>query len=518
MIQIVQKFISAHGYYPNKEEFEDYFFSHPDFPSLYAITDTMDFFGIENLAARVTNEQLPELPNEFLTIINSVQQEQFIYVLQHDTQKVSYLDDKHVKHSIPLVDFLQKWEKVVVVIDKNENKTVAKSSQNNGKLLLMFGSLLLLFVYNHINQNANWVVFLYAFFVFFGLVLSVLLLQEGFGINNEITAKICKMGTSNDNGCQSVLSSSFAKLYKNFTLSDACFVFFAALVLLLTLSQTQHFYYISISLLVLPIVIFSVYYQYKIVKKWCMLCLGISTNLVGIALVTLWRTNHLAINQIVKETILFLIVLVFTTLIWNLLKPIVLGYFELKKENREQKRFKRNAVTFSALLNHTPKINPITINLFSTIEIGKNEAQNELLLFLSPSCGYCHIAFKDALTLVEKFPDELKIRVGFNVNLDNENNPYAVIISTIVEQHIQFNNGKELLSKWHLDKIGVDAFKAAYQIPISEETQKTIRAQFNWCNENGFNYAPVRIFNQKLMPKEYAINDLSLFIKEFDEN
>lgn len=518
MIQLVQKFITAHKYYPDKEEFQDYFYSHPDFPSLYAVTDTMDFFGIENLAAKVTNEQFSELPNAFLTLTNVTQQDQFIYVTQHNDQIVSYLDNENKKHTIPLNEFLNNWQQVVIVIDENESKTVEKSSQSNNKLIGAFALLLLVIVFNQISHYSNFIPFLYAFFALVGLGLSVLLLQQGLGINKEMTSKICTIGQSNVNGCESVLNSSGAKIYKNFTLSDVCFVFFSTLVLLLVASQSTHLYYVSITLFALPVVIFSLFYQYKVVKKWCVLCLGISANLIGIAVVTVFYMDGFEIKNIVKETLVFLSVLLLLTVIWNLIKPLVLGYFDLKKENRDHKRFKRNATTFRALLNDTPKINLLTLDQFPTIEIGKNEAKNELLLFLSPSCGHCHTAFKDAMALLEKYSDDLKIRIGFNVNLENENNPYSVIVSTIVEQNKQFNNAKELLTNWHIEKIGIDAFNVAYQTVISDETKNTITSQFKWCNENGFNYAPVKIFNKKLMPKEYTINDLHFFIKELDED
>lgn len=518
MIQLVQKFIAAHKFHPDKEEFQDHFFSHPDYPSLYAVTDTMDFFGIENLAAKVTHEQFSELPVQFLTLINAAEGEQFIYVTQHNDQLVSYLDDDNIKHIIPTIDFLNNWTQVVIVIDENENTAVEKKSASSTAIIWIFTLLTVLTIYNQLTQNAAYVVFLYAFFAFCGLGLSILLLQESLGINKEITSKICKIGQSDFNGCQSVLNSSVARIYKNFTLSDACFVFFSTLILLLTVAKTTHLYYITIAFFVLPIVLFSLYYQYQIVKKWCVLCLGISANLIGIVLITALYRFSFTLMDIINDTLVFFSILVLLTTLWLLLKPIILGYFELKKENRIQKRFKRNATTFKALLNNTPKINQTTLHQLTTIEIGNNEATNELLLFLSPSCGHCHTAFKDAMSLLEKFPEQLKVKIGFNVNPENENNPYSKIVTAIVTQNILFHNAKELLAKWHIERMEIGAFTSAFRIPVTEETKSIIQSQFDWCTQNGFNYAPVKIFNTKSMPSEYTINDLHFFMKELEEN
>lgn len=516
MIQLVQKFVTAHKYYPDKEEFKDHFFSHPDFPSLYAVTDTMDFFGIENLAAKVTDEQFSELPNQFLTLTNGDKQDQFIYVTSHNDDVISYLDEENVKHTLPLSDFLNSWTQVVIVIDENENSVLEKTQKSNTNVIWIFALLFLFTLYNQYTLQANYNVYLYAFFAFLGLGLSVFLLQEGFGINKEMTSKICKIGQSDSNGCQSVLNSSGAKIYKDFTLSDVCFVFFSALVLMLMIPQKNHFYYVAISLFSFPIIIFSLYYQYKVVKKWCALCLGISTSLIGIAIVTIVSFERFEVNATIKDTLVFFSILLLLTTIWNLLKPIITGYFELKKENRVQKRFKRNATTFNALLNNTPKINLLTLEPLNTIVIGNKDAQNEMLLFLSPSCGHCHTAFKDAMTLLEKYPEYLKLKIGFNINLENENNPYSKVVTTIVEQNGLFDNAKELLAKWHIERMELEAFNSTYQVSITEETKNTVTSQFNWCTENGFNYAPVKIFNKKLMPNEYTINDLNFFVKELE--
>ncbi len=518
MIQLVQKFISDYKYRPEKEEFRDYFFSHPDFPSLYAVTDTMDYFGIDNLAAKINNEQLSELPNQFLTLISVDQQDVLVYVTQHNDKSVTYLDEKNLKKTIFLTDFITNWTQIVIVIDENENRAIERDSPSNYVIMVGLIILLISLFHNHFFSNTGYVPFLYSFFGLIGLVLSVLLVQESFGVNKEITSKICNIVQPEGNGCQSVLRSSVALIYKNFTLSDVCLVFFSALILLLALSKFSHLHYIIISLFSLPIVIFSLYYQYLVIKKWCALCLGISMCLVGISIVTLFSFHHFSVKMIVNDTLLFLEVLFLLTVIWVLLKPMVLGYFELKNENRGHRRFKRNINTFKALLNNTFKINQSTLKEFEFIEIGSRSAQNELLLFLSPSCGHCHTAFKDAISLIDRYPENLKLKIGFNVNPDNENNPYTRVLSTIVDQSIRFDNAKELLSKWHIDRIQIETFNSTYGISTTEEAKDVLRLQFNWCQENGFNYTPVKIFNKKVMPSEYGINDLSFFIKEFDED
>lgn len=64
---IVIKYLSRLSYNSYIKEFEEAYFSHPNFPSLLAITDSLSNNTIENIAANVPFKHIDELPNLFLT-------------------------------------------------------------------------------------------------------------------------------------------------------------------------------------------------------------------------------------------------------------------------------------------------------------------------------------------------------------------------------------------------------------------------------------------------------------------
>ena len=66
MLKLVQKFLQINRYSEIKNEFKDLFLSHPNYPSLFAITDSLDLLSIENAAIRVPKEQIVDLPSNFL--------------------------------------------------------------------------------------------------------------------------------------------------------------------------------------------------------------------------------------------------------------------------------------------------------------------------------------------------------------------------------------------------------------------------------------------------------------------
>jgi len=251
MIKLAEKYIHDNNYFPNHEEFNDYYLSHPDYPSLYAVTDTLTFFGIENIAARVPIDQFEHLPDKFLTLFNTGKTNEFIYITSKNNASVSYLTEENKETTITKNQFLSNWKEITVAVDENENPVdnrVAGKNKLQWSLILFIG--LALIIFSSIFMGWLWDTLAYSVLSLIGLGLSILILQENFGLSNEITSKICGATQTDKGACQSVLSSEGAKIYNSYTLSDACFILFGTLVVLNIFSSGNPLYFqiISISL------------------------------------------------------------------------------------------------------------------------------------------------------------------------------------------------------------------------------------------------------------------------------
>ena len=53
MYKLLERYIHDNGYFPKKDDFTEYFLSHPNYPSLYSIKDTLTYFGIENFVIQL---------------------------------------------------------------------------------------------------------------------------------------------------------------------------------------------------------------------------------------------------------------------------------------------------------------------------------------------------------------------------------------------------------------------------------------------------------------------------------
>src|SRR5687767_1508904 len=102
---IVFKWLQYAGIGVSKKYIDDQLQSHPDYPSLISITDTLDELGIENMSMVVDKERLDELPIPFLAH-SPVNGGGFI-VINNIEQQIR--QDK---------EFEKNWDGIVVLVEK----------------------------------------------------------------------------------------------------------------------------------------------------------------------------------------------------------------------------------------------------------------------------------------------------------------------------------------------------------------------------------------------------------------
>ena len=66
MYRLIKLYLKKLNYSTKTVDFENSLYSHPNFPSLLAITDSLSTVDIENVAVKVPFKHLAELPKIFL--------------------------------------------------------------------------------------------------------------------------------------------------------------------------------------------------------------------------------------------------------------------------------------------------------------------------------------------------------------------------------------------------------------------------------------------------------------------
>jgi uncharacterized membrane protein len=510
MFIVLEKFLKSHNFSRVISEFEDYYQSHPNFPSLFALTDTFTFLKIENVAARVEKNQLDELPESFLGYVSTEKQTVELALVQKKDEflEVTFEGIKTVKHTSD--DFKLKWNGIVVAIEPSEKE---ESIVRNGSVMISYLLVACIIgLFCSLNYSALTISSLFSFILYVSAgVLSFMVIKEKLNSEHSGVSKICSFGENSS--CDSVIKSSKAQITSWMDFSDLPILFFATSILAMLIEPSSYLWINALSLFALPVVIYSIWLQRVAIKTWCTICLGISAVLVLQMILAAWN-----VNEPFPMEFRGLISACFIIPSWFFVRNYLNDNQILNKKNQELIRFKRNFDVYKFLEE------PLKIpNKFLTsrgIEIGNSQNTITMRLILSPSCGHCHTAFEEALNMYHLNSSKIRLVILYNLNPANKDNPtLKVALNTLSLYADQPENIIRVLSDWHIDQIGLEPWMEKWgKETTNVQFEQDLFNQYTWCEENGFNYTPVKIMNDGRIPKEYSLEEMKYFISEMEES
>lgn len=517
LINLVQNLLKKNSISFDKEELAFQIQSHPSYPSLHAITGVLDHFNIENVAADVpvNSETLLQLPQCFIAQINGDHGQDLIVA---ERKKMDYIiyDSENKKTKLSENEFLNKFTGIIVAVEKTEDYQTAK---NNSKLVKTIGfSLLSVFALFFVfNNSTSWYNTFYFLLSITGVVISIAIIKQELGLKTSIGDAFCS-GADDKKDCDAVLTSKGAEILKGYKLSDFSMLYFMGLSLLTFAQISNPVISYTISLLAIPITLYSLYYQYAIVKKWCLLCLSIVGVLWLQALAPVLTNNYIN-SFILTDFVTLGLVASFTWLAWNYIKPLFTEVQELKKEKIASVKFKRNYALFDSLLQKSPQLNT-QLTDSKEIIFGNHNSNLELTIVTNPFCGHCKPVHTHVDEILRRYHNNIKIKVRFNVNVEDKDSDVVKITSRLLEIYNTKGEKECLLAMdaiyegqkptaW-LKKWGECSNKEVYTSELEKEK--------DWCTENAINFTPEILINGKSFPKEYNRTDLILFIEDLEEN
>jgi hypothetical protein len=274
-----------------------------------------------------------------------------------------------------------------------------------------------------------------------------------------------------------------------------------------------------LSIAALPILLYSIYYQWRIIKKWCPLCLGIATIgflQFGLTFTTGFYDSTFGLE--LNTLLIFSVTLIAISLIWDTLKAFIKQRIHFKKLELEHYKFKRNFSLFNTLYK---KGEPLKYNIEIPGEIilGNVNSPLNLTLVTSPLCFFCKKAHSDVSNLLLTASDKFKISIRFLVKPEDTQSDLYKITSQLL--HLYNKKGVKTCES-ALDEIYTDDFSASSwigerDIVTNDFYKKILDAQYEWATDNTINFTPALYLNNVLYPQEYEREDLKYFIEEFLE-
>lgn len=503
--------------------------NHPDWPSLLCITDSLTKWGIPNGAGKIEPNLIDELPVPFIATINNAEYPLAI-VEEVSEHTIKYFNENYAKAKTEnKAAFLKKWYGVYLITEPNEHSGEKDYTKNkrksfiNGLLPTFLLGIIFILSFLFLKKNISAVslanmegIYIQYFITVAGVIVSSLLLWYDIDKSNPLLQKVCT-GIAKGN-CNAILTGTQSKLFSWLSWSEVGFFYFTGgLLSLVLLAQQNALTLIAwFNILALPYTVFSVYYQWRVAKQWCVLCLAVQGLFVlGAANIF---ANKLLTSLFAIPISYYLNIFLFyilPVLVWFTIKQYLLKLQESKNTKREYLRIKFNAEIFETLLK---KQKAITQNTESIgISLGNPNATNTLIKVCNPYCGPCAQAHPEIETLLENNKD-LQVKIIFTTPNKPEQAAYKPVshLLAIEEQAKSEAVMKRALDDWYLAN-NKDYETFAKKYPMNGELKqqgRKIASMEKWCTQMNIQYTPTIFINGYQLPDAYSIADVEYFLLE----
>lgn len=506
---------------------------HPDFPSLLSISDVLNSYGIANISANFNKNRFFEVPTPFITGITGEKRPVtfFAVVSEINNGNVRFYNHENARwETSPAEDFYNRSSGIVLMAEVEENageknyNKIAKAEIRNMLSLLAVALCIpfVLFLSGAISlfQNGMNAVLPFAFSILTlaGAIVGILLILYELDQYAPVLQKICR--ATNKINCGAVLNSKASKI-AGISWATIGFTYFAGQVLLLLFLGTSNpvslFVASWLNAIAAPYILFSVYYQWRVVKQWCVLCLSVQALLLlqlTTAIIAHWHTA-VPVQEALTASILLPVVLAylipFVTV--TLLEPAYRAAKSSKSNKLQLQRLKHDPRIFETLLTKEKSIEKSTDGL--GIVLGNPNATVRIVKVCNPYCWPCSESHKTVEDLLENNPD-LQVQIIF-LTSNAANDPRKSIVKHLMAIAEKGDETliKEALDNWYLKNNNKDYESFSRIYPMNGELQKQfdkIQTMMDWCIETGVMYTPTFFINGHQLPEMYDVTDLKYFL------
>jgi protein-disulfide isomerase/uncharacterized membrane protein len=498
---------------------------HPDYDSLLAFSDVLDQYRVPNGAYKLKFDQLTDVPLPFIAHIKN---KEFAVISALDEKAVVVSNEKWNAKKISLAEFKKLYSGSVLVAEKDEASGEAGYAEKHQKevmddlrLTVVFTggfTVFIAFLLLHSPYVAafNLPVALLTLFKTVGLIISVLLLIQSIDANNPLIQKLCGGGEGKD--CNAILSSKAAKVRFAFgtdlSWSEVGFFYFAGtwLVLLFNSGNVPVLQTLALlNVVSLPYTFYSVYYQWRVAKQWCVFCCAVQALLwLEFFAFTPYLFYGLQMPSAIEFSSLIMGMAI-PVLTWMLVKPYLLQAKQIAPIKAQLRRFKYNKDLFNKALNDEVKYT-LPAEEHSLI-LGNREAENIITIVSNPYCLPCNHMHKILDEWLTK-KDNIKLQVIFLIE-NNANDPSTEVAAHLLNLYANKDHTllKKAMGDWHENKY--DDYKSWVKVHPVKHTLNVndiLEGHKQWCEMTEITGTPTLFINGRKLPDKYQPEDIKYFI------
>lgn len=501
--------------------------SHPDYPALVSVSDALDSLGVDNYVAQFKDDELSDIAFPYLTYLN-----------QHSGGELLLLNDQaDLAAARTRPD--NSWTGIIVqangmrVPTTPDQLTLYQQERKLAVVICLILAATILLLAQPAWLLPSWSAVTSYLAALVGLIVSGLLMTKQLGVAIELVEDFCDGGPKA--GCDEVLATDPMRLFGFFTLTDAAVTYFlwqVAIVVLAALAPSiAHGLYVLSSvgmLLGIPIVAFSLYQQYWVVKAWCRLCLLLDAVLLLQAGLSLYMGSRgqleLAAITLPKAFNSGLGILICGGLVC-LLKQFAISKKELQQSESMLQRSKNSVPLFTSILSQQPQAD--TTKFDHELMTGSVDAPIEIIMVSNPYCAPCKKGHEHLARLLALYPDKLRVR--FRLVLSGADNGRSPTTNQYILQHWlthifgqpnEATRTNQLLHEWY-EYMNLEHFATTHPADFSGGhtlSTELVAQHYRWNKENNITQTPTYFINGYQLPPNYQLSNLKLLVPSLAEH
>ena len=485
----------------------DKLLSHPDYPSLAAITGVLKDLNIESTAIEVKKDQFVKLPTPFLAHWNANGGEFIVVENARDPERRFH-------------QFFKKWKGVVVLAEKpqdwshEENRQWLKREKNKTSAAAIEIILLFVFVAASFFSQRQWQYFTLMFIAVAGIFLSWIIISVEIGFDNRFARQIWR------NDRKTLIES---KVTAFVSWGDVGFIWFSFLLTTLLIgsfTDTLHgiFYYLcALATFSISSVFISIYYQWQVIKKWCRPCLVVASLLFLQFTVLAPQLKELSgRNFSFDGSMFFVFLLSLVSAFWLTVRSLLIRNRKIESESFANRRIKNDPRIFIALLKKQRRID--TTPFENDLQLGNPDAHWQFVVACSPYCYYCRNAYEILNDMVKRIDIGLTVRFAFSINNTEQDislNAVRYILQLLESSDIGYR--KTIFHDWY-ETMNLEEFSASHHLDEGSETVLAGLPELHasWSEKNEIQFTPSIFINGYELPAQYSTEDLKELFENID--
>lgn len=497
---------------------DELYATHPNKDNMLGLYQMCEVYGIASKGVNVADKNCDELSIPSVLHVGG----QFVILTDLTDDEITY-DWNGQRTTQSKSDFIRSWDGNALMIEADtgaaEPSFTEHRKQDRRKhaqlvitiaLMLACGGILF---FQSLN-SPHLLSCIFAVTDALGIGICCLLLQKQVFSSSDIGDRVCSLFHQKD--CNNLLFSDASKIY-GYSWSEVGLGYFAAHFLIACMLPDALPLLSVVSWAVMCYGFWSIYYQARVAKQWCVLCVFVQILLWGNGIVSMFFADSL-ITVTLTETLLLarngiyiLAMAMITIFVTHQLAAAVATKQSLRKSVFQYRALKCHAEVFRQMLHQSQFVEVGTSD--SAILFGNKEASMRITVLTNPHCNPCSKKHKEIDELIARYGTQFSVQylfMAFNETLKRSN---RFLIAAYQQQDEQA--ALKVYREWYEHgRNNAEAFMAEHPnirgntSAVNQEMER----QTSWINKAGFTATPTILVNGYVLPPAYSLADLPMFV------